>query len=580
MSAQKKTAELRFEGVSRSLRDAQKKARDEFPLLVKTKGQCDFRDKFKENCDKLPNGELMLIEKVETIEYALVRVLKYHSENKAMSEKGGDFVLEHNNYENFQFLVPLGYKGTVRLAHPPGCRESYACVPKVIEDLPQYLIVNVDTEAMTSDIKPKIVSSGHRLTVCGDVKVSNKTYLKCTDDNDEIFLFKESAFVNFTAKYSSEKMTLSTVSKTPLPKCIVFDNVDYDDVVLENEEEAMTATLVVSGPLMMLKVKKQIVLVAWLRDKEKKSFRIVLIPEGLWDIENVQLATFPKLDRQYIDSSFPTCKDSSVILNKFYLRTDNKTKLTYLKIPSSSSDNFPQDFSPDEYPDSDDYEIPEPPSSPSPNIQTTGSLSSSIPKSKSQSKAPVPLPRKHKKLQKKSQKKPEDEQQQHRSQHKQQKQTHDNISPASQATTITEQNKSLLSRAMSTTKKLIAKVKPRLKSESETETKTRPQLLRSQSEPQGVDTTEPPRRPRRLVEVPSRDSESYRPESSQNNYDDLDEDSMLDFLPNLSSTSTALPPVIGASSLDLSNSSSSDTPRSSSLASSRSKFTNKCITKL
>lgn len=166
-------------------------------------------------------------------------------------------------------------------------------------------------------------------------KAGGTALLQCSAD-DMLYTFQEEDEVNFTVFEGDNLYTLTELSHTTLlPKVILFQEIDPEEAVLKDNELRSALLTMVEGPLEVLGFTEVEYLICWVRNKQRRTYETVLIPETLWNKIYVQKRSFlNEFEKEmYIKRKFCHCSTSDFFRKLLYILPVNKCEVTWLRCP-------------------------------------------------------------------------------------------------------------------------------------------------------------------------------------------------------------------------------------------------------
>ncbi|KAL4236510.1 hypothetical protein ACF0H5_004896 [Mactra antiquata] len=232
------------------------------------------------NGDNLSPGTEVLIFKSQRVEYCRIKIQPFNDFNHIAETKGSEYVCERNKYTGRELLLPLEYPGKLEESGRAG---RYTSVSQVIDNLPKY----VKLCQMIECVSPK---DGNKQFIDQDTLLEVQqvdydpykdfSYVVCKTNNNKTVYLKEDCPINVKALFS-----LSSLSErnTSMPKTVMFELVDPNDVLMLDDDEANEMLLLLGGPISVLSTTSRIVYVAWMKIEEsEKSRKLAVIPEQVW----------------------------------------------------------------------------------------------------------------------------------------------------------------------------------------------------------------------------------------------------------------------------------------------------------
>ncbi|XP_053396499.1 uncharacterized protein LOC128546041 [Mercenaria mercenaria] len=284
------------------------------------------------------NTEVLLQKKIK-VKYGHIKILRYYDNNVVEKENGSEYVLEHDTYVDEKFLIPLKYHGKVKFVHRPGSSRRYATISHVLSELPRYIILGEDTVALSPNGigKNLIVPSKTTLELVRKIKQPNEnvTYLECSAGNVS-YIFSERDRINCTEVDDTNVYHLFELVRCKmLPKVIHFQDVAAEDIILMDNYLKSAMLICVEGPIELLGFKDIDLIVAWVRDKESRTYKTVLIPGGLWNVIMVQERSLHGKEEKanYIKRKYSHCGETGFIEKCLYWMSPDNYHVTWLRSP-------------------------------------------------------------------------------------------------------------------------------------------------------------------------------------------------------------------------------------------------------
>lgn len=305
----------------------------ELPLVIKSNNEYSKEgssDPDYEVCLRLAPESINLVERKLAVEFADVTVMSFGDLNEAEKEKGIHFTMNHSEYEDESYLLPLTYTGKCKLVPPCGKSKRYVDVTQLMEDLPRLVCVNNSLTLMDLDsMKSQIVPQGTTLEIIRMRTVaSNKARsLVCLSPDNKKLILKEGMLVDVTA---IEDDTLYTLGKLRdmnvlLPKYVELQEVTPYDIVNSDGESANCLLVIAGGPLRINSFVRREFISCWCpalnSTGPRITFNLALIPKQKWQSEKIKVRKFDgdNEKRRYIQKHFPGSKDAIFMKYKLYL---------------------------------------------------------------------------------------------------------------------------------------------------------------------------------------------------------------------------------------------------------------------
>lgn len=124
MAIAKKYSDLKFDGEKLSIK--QYLQMEELPSVLRI---CSV-----ESEDKSANSltdMTVLMTRVSKEPFAHIKVLQFYDNAKMQSEKGGEYILEHETFVGCEYLLPLHFPRLVKFVRRPGRRGRYLTIKQV-----------------------------------------------------------------------------------------------------------------------------------------------------------------------------------------------------------------------------------------------------------------------------------------------------------------------------------------------------------------------------------------------------------------------------------------------------------------
>ncbi|XP_053396501.1 uncharacterized protein LOC128556223 [Mercenaria mercenaria] len=327
---------VKYESETTSLSEVLKTM--DFPIVVRISKMNELAG----TC--LVENKEVLFQRRLKIKCAQVRILDFNDKENLLEAKGVDFMMEHGNFVDDEYLIPMKYNGTLKFVHRPGGRKRYSSISQVLQELPRFVLVEEDTGSMPSNGIGKIIIIPAK-TILEVVRKFNEggvTYLQCSDGHDS-YAFSEKERVSFT-EVEDEKLyhLFELVRLQLLPKAFKFLDVDPTDIVLMNEELNSGLLTMVEGPIELMRFVDVDIIVGWVRNNKKKTYETCVIPSNLWPLIQLQTQAFPdqKAKHTYIDRKYGHCIHSDFVERSLYILPVNQSAITWLRSPDLYERNY------------------------------------------------------------------------------------------------------------------------------------------------------------------------------------------------------------------------------------------------
>ncbi|XP_045159055.2 uncharacterized protein LOC123524709 [Mercenaria mercenaria] len=329
--------DLKFEDKTQTISDILKT--NELPMVVRIYEEKKHDDDFDICRSRISGKTEVLFQTKLKVKYGHIRILKYYDNDVVQKEKGPEYVLEHDTYVDEKFLIPLKYSGKVNFVHRPGSWRRYAMISQVLSELPRFITVAQDAVAFPSNGigKNVIVPAKTTLELVRKFKLpnDNTTYLECSDGHVS-YSFSERDRINCTEVDDTKFYHLFELVRCKmLPKVILFQEVDPEDIILMDNELNSAMLTSVEGPIELLGFEDVDVIVGWVRDKESKTYKTVLIPSGLWNVLLVQERSLHGEEEKanFIAKKYKHCVETGFIEKCLYWMSPDKCHVTWLRSP-------------------------------------------------------------------------------------------------------------------------------------------------------------------------------------------------------------------------------------------------------
>jgi hypothetical protein len=209
---------------------------------------------------------------------------------------------------------------------------------QVLEELPRYISVGEGTEATGSSGKIERIPARSKLELLRKFNDPNdgSILLECSDGNKS-FYFSKNDRINCTEVEDTKKYHLfELVRNKMLPKVFMFENVASKDCILMDNELNSALLTSVEGPIELLEFKDIEIIVGWVRDKESKTYKTVVIPSGLLTELKVQEKSLHSEEEKtlYIENKYKRCGENTHFLETcLYWMYPDKGQATWLRSP-------------------------------------------------------------------------------------------------------------------------------------------------------------------------------------------------------------------------------------------------------
>ena len=183
--------------------------------------------------------------------------------------------------------------------------------------------------AMCSDTDDvHVVHAGEIWEISGVKKIEKTKYLVCRNSEKQSVMITEDTPINITAidDTCTSLFTLKELTGTILlPKCVEFEYVSPDDIVIFDDFWASHIISMTGGPLKVNAAVVKDFILGWCipidAGDTKRSPRTVLIPKNKWKEQKVKIRIFKSTSErmQYRKKHFPSHSDSEYLNHKLYL---------------------------------------------------------------------------------------------------------------------------------------------------------------------------------------------------------------------------------------------------------------------
>ncbi|KAH3880550.1 uncharacterized protein LOC127878434 isoform X2 [Dreissena polymorpha] len=298
------------------------------------------------NSDDFPGDAELLIDKLDQVKYARIKVIPFTKEERVVAFKGSEFVRRRSELVGREFFLPAEYHGHVRCIPRPGYRKSFTAISQVLQDMPRYVKVCVDTQScLTSgelDLGPKVCSGTVLLLrKIYTVKDSIFRYLICSV-GEQHFHFREDQQVKMETLGDGQLHHWSELENLAmLPVCVQFEYTNPNEIVCNDDEAAETLLTILTGPIEVTQFVTSDMLLGWISNGENKPCtKVVLLRKTARDV-----TMWPKANMNdgegldYIHKHFGQYSDTQWLRSSMYaLKADvaYKERFVWLKRSLSS----------------------------------------------------------------------------------------------------------------------------------------------------------------------------------------------------------------------------------------------------
>ena len=173
-----------------------------------------------------------------------------------------------------------------------------------------------------------VIHGGEIWEISGIKKIETTNYLVCKNSEKQSVMIREDIPVNITAidDTCTSLYTLKELTNTVLlPKCVEFQYVSPDDIVIFDDFWASHILSMTGGPLQVNAVVVKDFILGWCIPVEvggtKRLPRTVLIPKNKRKDQKVKIRSFKNTSErmQYRKKHFPSPTDSDYLEHKLYL---------------------------------------------------------------------------------------------------------------------------------------------------------------------------------------------------------------------------------------------------------------------
>ncbi|KAH3880551.1 uncharacterized protein LOC127878456 [Dreissena polymorpha] len=333
-----------------------------------------------DNDEDIPTDIEFLLSKLEDIKLVRVKVLRFDKEDQVIAYKGIEFARRRSELVGREFFLPAEYQGCVRCIPRPGSRKLFTTIKEVLEDMPRYIKFNTESPSCNTSGKlndGQKVASGSVLILSkiSIFKDSAFRFLTCSIGNNH-FLFREDQKVNIEAIDDGQLHTFSELSCLPvLPLFIQLGYVSPTEIVCDNDNDAESLLIVLSGPLEVTQFVKSTMLLAWTSNgKNETCKKVLLLRKTARDRSVVLHASFSDDDaKDYIQKHFRYFNKTEWLRKSMYaLNADkfNTERFICLKRPLPSDECDDDESSKTRSHRSESIQNPKPVASVKPRVAT------------------------------------------------------------------------------------------------------------------------------------------------------------------------------------------------------------------
>ncbi|XP_052775402.1 uncharacterized protein LOC128213575 [Mya arenaria] len=310
----------------------------ELPVIVTA---CSTDYEVPDQAD-LPDDTEILLDYVNHVQFAQIRVLPFQDENSVREEKGAEYVKIRRRLEALEFLIPVLYPGKLRYVNRPGHRTRFSSIQEVIESFPRH--VNVASK-MASCEPSGVHGTGPNvpaLTILHPKRVYTASctklrYLQC-NDGDQEFHFREDEIVNMTSLPDNNFYTLSDLKTDgALPACVQFTDVGPNEIVLDSDEDACRLLQILGWPIEVIGFRSKGLVCAYMPDENEICRSVALMPEHLLDTQPFQFHAAAKEMDDHVKKYFKMYKDNYWLRRSMYAFEATglaSERFTWLRRPS------------------------------------------------------------------------------------------------------------------------------------------------------------------------------------------------------------------------------------------------------
>lgn len=320
---------MSFSGKIVSLDLALKQKKNRLPFVVKSVEKLEDQTRQVEPLNPghlgLDIGTVYLLRNITKIEFVHVRVLPYHDDRAIAKLYGGEFVADHDNFVNKEFLIPRKYPGKLNVVQKLGRYSVYESALQVQEDFPHYIKLEEDAICDKTSGKNRIIPKGSVLKLLGQTQ----RRIECVERSNlygSIFKFHLNTQFRSSPVPDTRVYTLQTLVPISLPRVIQFQEVPEENISMTTGDEKEDIRCITSGPIEVLGTKQMEVIVGFAWGQGTRPLT-VLVPSGRWAKESILVGNFinetEKLE--YIQDNFTIPAQDAFIDRSFYMAVDDKS---------------------------------------------------------------------------------------------------------------------------------------------------------------------------------------------------------------------------------------------------------------
>ncbi|XP_045159057.2 uncharacterized protein LOC123524710 [Mercenaria mercenaria] len=339
MSVTQKYIDLKYDDGKLTIEEVLNK--EKLPVVVRTcrTGSQTVQTDFPQDKD-------ILFQQASKETFAHVKVLKFYDNEKMQTNKGAEYVLEHDTFVDEEYLMPLKFPGKIKLVRRPGSRGRYLTIKQVIGDCPSFVKAENDTKAYLSSDMKQVVTVPAK-TVLELKRICTKRdndcmFLECSDGY-KTYTFSENDHINFTVV---EKNTLYNLEELPtmpsLRKVILFHGITPHAIVLKDNALRSAMCTIVEGPIEVLGFVNIEYLTCWIRNNHLNTYETMLVPKKMWKNTYVQKRCLHTEEEKenYISKKFGHCLKSDFVSKSLYFLSLGLSDVTWLRSPEFFKQNL------------------------------------------------------------------------------------------------------------------------------------------------------------------------------------------------------------------------------------------------
>ncbi|KAH3814040.1 hypothetical protein DPMN_142518 [Dreissena polymorpha] len=341
-----------------------KSSNRKFPVIVRT-----FASDYEvPNEEDLPDDDDILLDKLEHLDIARVRVLPIIDEDAIRKTKGVVLLKVRKKLEGQEFWISAEYGGKVKILNRSPRPRRYISITQVLENRPRFVKIGGDMQSCIKGLSPgsgKLVLDNTILELQGVIQSEYTAYRYLKGKvGDCVFYFRDDQVANMVEVDDPGCYSLLDLKKKSisLPQHIMFETMPPSDIVLKDDEKKREAYALFHGPLELLLFIRTSQTIAWKKIglNDNASNYLAMIPKSFCDTLEVSINEIAReKDRnEYLDANFTDYQENEWIRpNLFVIPTkhDKQWTLTWLKRPSDYLSVSDGDIMMDPYPASPPY---------------------------------------------------------------------------------------------------------------------------------------------------------------------------------------------------------------------------------